>query len=486
MMRTRRSILASAGSVALSLTVIGTATAADDQTRYLLATRGNGAIENVEAAGFEVVAELAGGDVLRVTGPAGAAGDLGALSGVRAAVTDAVFEVGVPEAIETVDQLPDGVHEGAAFAENQWDKLVTEVPAALEYATGAGSLVGVIDTGVETTHPDLEDNVESAELVTSLDPIPGDDTPEDTHGHGTNVAGIAAATGALGVHGTAPEAGIASYKVFVLTEIEGEVVLATTTGDILESIDRAAAAGADAANLSLGTAPIPPQGNVGGFRTVYERVIQHATRAGTLVVASAGNDAANLQQGGYFTVPNSVAGAMSISATAPNDDLTYYSNFGTNEIDVGAPGGGYGSLEKTLCAYEEWLDAESPLLISLDPREPGQTGTLWLDESGVPTTNPDAVDESVNCIIPEWPVPFNFVFNAVDGESWAWFAGTSMSAPQVTGLAALVRELDPDRNARRVEQAIKRGAEGASGQADPEVGAGRINALQTVRDVAGE
>ena len=481
---TRRSLIRAAGAAGVSMTFIGTASAGDGQARYLVNTRGKRAVGDIEDAGFDVESELAQGHVIRVVGPEDGEDDLKRLSSVQSAVADAIFEVNIPEAIEIVEEEPDAAHEGALFGANQWDKQVTEVPEALDYATGDGSLVAVIDTGVETTHPDLAANVELAELVTSLDPVPTDNTPEDNHGHGTHVSGIAAATGELGVFGTAPDAGIASFKVFVFTVIDGEVVLATTTGDILESIDRASEIGADAVNLSLGTLPIPPEGRAERFHTAYERVIQHATRQGTLVVASSGNSAANLQQGGFFTVPNSVAGAMSISASAPNDELTFYSNFGSNEIDVGAPGGGYEDLEKTLCAFEEWLDAGTPSLITLDPRVPGETGTLWLDEDGVPTNDSEAVVDRVDCTIPEWPVPFNFVFNAVNGGSWAWFAGTSMSAPQVAGLAALVRELNPDLNARQVEQAIKSGAEGVRGQNDQELGAGRINALNTVQDVA--
>lgn len=50
----------------------------------------------------------------------------------------------------------------------------------------------------------------------------------------------------------------------------------------------------------------------------------------------------------------------------------------------------------------------------------------------------------------------------------------------VAGLAALVRELEPNANASRIEQAIQKGAEGANGKSDSEFGAGIINALNTV------
>lgn len=73
------------------------------------------------------------------------------------------------------------------------------------------------------------------------------------------------------------------------------------------------------------------------------------------------------------------------------------------------------------------------------------------------------------------------VFSTVPG-GYAYFAGTSMAAPQVTGLVGLVRELDPDTNANQVENVIERGAEG-SGRGDPETGAGRINARRTVESL---
>lgn len=121
------------------------------------------------------------------------------------------------------------------------------------------------------------------------------------------------------------------------------------------------------ANMSIGTSPLPPQVNAGGIRGALERIIDTATARGSVVVVSAGNAAANLQQGGYFTLPNSIAGAMSISATGPNDKRVFYSNFGTNEIDVGAPGGGYETLEKTLSTDTEWPFPTNFVFNTLDP-----------------------------------------------------------------------------------------------------------------------
>lgn len=483
---TRRTILSGIATAAVSLTFVGTATASESEVHYLVNGGGNGLARRIERAGFAVTSELAGGRVLRVTGPADATDELERIGGVQSAAADARFEVAVPQSVATVDDAePSPAQVQPAYLENQWDKQITNAMAAHEHATGAGTKVAVIDTGVDLGHPDLVDNLNVGEttVITSLDAL--DPFPDDLDGHGTNVAGIAAASGAAGVVGTAPEAELVGIKVFVAVEDdEGNIVLQTTTGDILEAIDYAASIGADAANLSLGTDPLPPQVNADGIRVSYQRIIQAATQSGTVVVASAGNAAANLQQGGFFTVPNSTAGAMSISAAAPDDGLSYYSNYGTNEIDAGAPGGGYDNLPDTLTGYQEWAAAGSPPLISLDPREPGDDGTLWLDADGIPTTDPDAIASVDTHPIPEWPVPFNFVFNATVG-GYAWYSGTSMAAPQVAGLVALVRELDPSANANQVEQAISHGAAGPNGRGDRAFGAGRIDALATVQRVGG-
>ena len=428
----RRSVLKGIGAAGASLAFAGYA-GADESAQYIV-TGGNNVASRIEEAGFEVERELGSGDVLHVVGPASERDALEEVQGVQEVARNARFEF---EGAELDATLDDAEFEPPALWAMQWDKHVTDVADAHETATGEGARVAVLDTGIDPTHPDLAANVneELSALFSSGNPIDADDNPWDIHGHGTHVAGTVAATGDVGVIGTAPDAELVSLKVFWFEEFDGEVILTTTTADILAAITAAAAVGADAANMSLGTPPLEPQLNAAGIRVAYERVIQYASKEGTVVVASAGNSDANLQQGGYFTTPNSTAGALSVSSTGPNDLRSFFSNYGTNEIDVGAPGGGYETLEKTL---EE------------DPSEV------------------------------EWPFPLNLVLSTYPGGTWTWMAGTSMAAPQVAGTVALVRELAPNANANQVESAIKHGAEGTNGESDADLGAGRINAANTV------
>ncbi|WP_458204481.1 S8 family peptidase [Haladaptatus sp. NG-SE-30] len=301
--------------------------------------------------------------------------------------------------------------------------------------------IAIIDTGIDVSHPDLEGNVNADECrLFKYGEITPDTT--DVYGHGTHVAGIAAASndGTTGVVGTVPDAELVSLRVFYYDDVDGDgtAELTTITSDILLAIDYAASLGADAMNMSIGTPPLPPHYNQYGFRQAYRLVIEDAVRRGSVVVVSAGNAGTDLGKHGLFTTPNSVPSAMSVSATGPNYALVFYSNYGTSEVDIGAPGGGYETLEKTLS------------------------------------------DET------EWPFPTNLVLSSVPPELYdayyAYFAGTSMGAPQVTGTAALVRSKFPELPTKQVEQALEQGADLLQGKNDSELGAGRVNATGALRE----
>ena len=461
----RRTVLRGIATTGLAASVVGQASAAgDDDVRYVVAAEDGDAASTVERAGYDVRHELADGSVLLVTGPAGERDSLASVGGVASAVRDLRIEFEEPALDDDLDTAEEPLYD------LQWDKQVTNAADAHDVATGEGTTLAIIDTGVDTDHPDLsnlavdegrlfrEGEVRSGvgDVEVPAARVEGSDASgtttveqhvaDDVDSHGSHVAGIAAAPrNGTGIAGMAPDATLVGLRVFYYDEVENdegelEAVLTTTTGDILLAIEHAAEIGADAANLSIGTPPLEPEFRAEGMHVAYERVIQHATRQGTLVVVSAGNSEADLQRGGRFTMPNSTAGAMSVSATGPNDELVFYSNYGTSEVDVGAPGGGYETLEKTLA------------------------------EEGV-----------------EWPFPTNLVLSTVPpdvyGSEYAHFAGTSMAAPQVTGLAGLVRELDPDANAKQVQKAIEHGAVGADGESDPELGAGRIDVANTVEQL---
>lgn len=413
---TRRRVLRGIAGASLTLGAVGVGSA--QATGQYVVT--GGSTKRIDQAGYTVTRELAGGSVLIVTAPEDAEGDLNSISGVSGVTPN--FEVDLSEPVEETDA---DTTENAAFTDLQWDKQVTDTFEAHDIATGSGTRVAIADTGVDGDHPDLQNL--NTDLSVSFTNGDGTEGPYvgDSDDHGTHVAGIAAATGAEGVTGVAPDAELVSIQVLD----DGG-----TFADILAGADYAADIDADAVNFSLGADPFPPQANRDGLRVAVQKVMQDVARRGTLTTASAGNDETNLQQGGFFYLPGTVQGVMTISATGPNDELAFYSNYGTSGIDVGAPGGGYETLEKTLA----------------------EEGT-------------------------EWPYPTNLVYSTLPEGAYGWKAGTSMSAPQVAGLAGLVRETDSDAKTNQVENAIAQGAELTRGRSSPELGAGRINALETVR-----
>lgn len=509
----RRRFVQGIGAGIAALAFAGVTTAAD-RARYLVTAGGQGVVDRLGDAGFEVERSLADGDVYVVWGPADATADIEEVGGVTGAAADHRLALESPVASVSADA--DGAEPPAFYEDFLWDKQVTSALEATAYATGEGASIAVIDTGVDYAHPELEVDEDGGRLFregTVREGVGEVVVPDDyaaptaletatyhvadeQQGHGTHVAGIAAAGDGDAVIGTAPDATVVSLRVFWwdLVPVPGddddpdlEPAIVTTTADVLSAIDHAAARGDDVANLSLGTAPIrPSERRDPEIRTMvqaYQRVVRSAVQRGTVVAGSAGNDATRLQQGGLFSLPNSVEGAISISATGPGDDLAFYSDYGTGEIDVGAPGGGYETLVKTYCGFAEWIEAGQPMPAD-DPREAGTETEVCLDEDGAPVLDPDDAAVCHPCTIPEWPYPFNLVFSTtskrVEGASHGWKAGTSMSAPQVAGLVALVRELDPDASPNQVESAIEHGAQGDPGRSDPERGAGRIDALETV------
>ncbi|ADD03672.1 S8 family serine protease [Natrialba magadii ATCC 43099] len=394
---TRRTVLAGTAA-GLGLLTVGTVAADEEQVRYVVT---GGSPQQLEREGFTVVHEISDANVYLILGPEDA--DPTSVDGVNSAFEDFTYELDVAD---EPTEAPTGELE-----DEQWDKDLINAFDAHDHATGADTRIGIIDTGVHDGHPDLG-NVDVDASRTFIDWEESDHTG-DVQYHGTHVAGIAAATGSEGVTGVAPDAEIVSLRVF-----PSEGPLLASVGDTLLALDHAAEQGLDVVNMSIGSAPQPPEENQEGYRIARQQVVRSVTQRGTSVVVSAGNDSQNLQQGGWISLWGSIPRASSISATTEADELADFSNYGANEISVGAPG--------------------DMILSTFDP-----------DNEALP------------------------------GTEYASASGTSMSAPQVAGLVGLVRELDPNANVNQVENAIERGATG-DGRDDPETGAGRIDALETV------
>ena len=508
----RRDVLrTTAGGVASAAAILtfgGTVTADDGTQRFLVETRGN-ASARIEDAGIQIVRELASGDVLSVDGHESNEDALAANPGVINVVANARLDLDILD--DRPNELTQATIQGnndelPTFFDRLWGMERIDALDAHETATGDGARVAVVDTGIHPDHVDLVGNVDEAHSLafTQGDRIE-EDEPQDIHGHGTAVSGPLAARGANAVLGVAPDADLVSIRIFrVIDHVDGVPIIATTTEDVLLAFDHVASIDVAAMNFSVGIIPLHPSFNAGGFRGITERLANEIVRSGTLFAASTGNEGMDTQRGPLVNFYTDLAGVVGCGGTGPLDERSYYSDYGVPTVGVAAPAGGHDEFIKSFCGFHEWVAA---VLSAEDPDEfeeaffdahvePGDETRVCLGEDGLPVLDPDPdpeddhVAECIDCTAPEYPDPlhlfltpvFNPALSDVD-DSYGWVAGTSLAAPIVAGIAALVAEVDPDLHPRGVERAIKNGAELVDGESSPELGAGRVNAANTVKEV---
>ena len=200
--------------------------------------------------------------------------------------------------------------------------------------------VAIIDSGIDENHPDLKNNI-----ISSKSFVPGNDSLEDTLGHGTMVAGEIAANG--NVKGVSPKIAIASYKVFNGDDCESSWVI--------KAIICAANDNMDVINLSLGTYKSLINKDDKATIRAYARAITYAQLKNCVVVAASGNSSKGMdisnpfklaQELGYkndlqIFLPGGLPNVITVSATNKDDKLAAYSNYGHN-VKIAAPAGDYG------------------------------------------------------------------------------------------------------------------------------------------------
>ncbi|MGH8975260.1 MAG: S8 family serine peptidase, partial [Acidimicrobiia bacterium] len=188
---------------------------------------------------------------------------------------------------------------------------------AWDTVTGSDSLVlAVIDSGIDRDHPDL-----AGRLLSGRDIVNRDFDPSDDEGHGTMVAGVAAArtNNGAGVAGATWRGRILPIKVL---DAQGIAL----DNDIAAGITWAVDQGADVINLSLGGP---------GASSVLQAAVDYATSHDVVVVSAAGNLAAGDPVEPHY--PAACDGVIAVGATDPSNNLASFSNSG-NWVDLVAPG----------------------------------------------------------------------------------------------------------------------------------------------------
>lgn len=219
---------------------------------------------------------------------------------------------------------PAGAMPDDELADKQWGLTQISAEPAWAVGRGAGIVIAIVDTGVDLDHPDL-----AGKIVPGYDFVDDDDVAQDEHGHGTHVAGIAAAhTGnGIGIAGVAPDAKIMPVRVL---DEEGS----GSGADVAAGIRWAADQGAHVINLSLG------ENTQAVLGPSFDAAIEEAWSKGAICVVAAGNDF--VLSSGFSDQP-----ALVVSATDRNDAAPLYSNgVGSAQWGMAAPGGaGFGAAE---------------------------------------------------------------------------------------------------------------------------------------------
>jgi subtilisin family serine protease len=368
-----------------------------------------------------------------------------------------------------------GVPNGEPLGVCQWDMALINASddGSYNYGKGAGVTVGVIDSGIDFTHPDIAPNA-NIDLSCSFifDDTPTADPAEvangdcsnksavqDFNGHGSHVASnIAAPINGIGIAGVAPEATIVGLKA--CTEV-GYCFADSVAAALRYAGDQEL----DIVNLSLFADPYlyycKSEREQRAILKELEKAAKYAQQRGVLIVASAGNEQADLQHPGLDetspdwppdtaeirdvknncrVAPAELPGVLTVSATGPIGYPGYdlwiadYSSVGMSRVDVAAPGGDYFRATNTR------QDAVLGALSSTSDPDNG----IWdffdfLEENGGPG--------------------FAGLTTLESDARYAFLNGTSMAAPHAAGVAALVKEQHPNWSPGAVKAAVQRSAQ---------------------------
>ncbi len=338
----------------------------------------------------------------------------------------------------------------------QWDMDMIQAPQAHALGqTGRGVRVGIMDTGVDGSHPDIAPNFNRAlsRNFTVDDPIidgPCEDDPDgscndpndvDEDGHGTHVAGtIASPINGIGIAGVAPDAEIVNLRA---GQDAGYFFVQPT----VDALTYAADNGIDVVNMSYyidpwlyncRANPADSPAAQAQQRLVIDatnRALRYARRKGVTLVSAAGNENTDLDNptfdGGSpdyppdmaydrqvdrscLTMPTQGDGVLAISSVGPSGLKAYYSNWGTQDITVAAPGGSFRDFYGT----PRYRTVDNLILAPMPESVGLANGDIDAD-TGEPTTPFVVRDCTIGAC-----------------SYYQYLQGTSMASPHATGVVA--------------------------------------------------
>jgi subtilisin family serine protease len=469
---TTRSTTTTGTTAATEYVVLYDVGTSDVLARAAIAAAGGTVLSSNPEVGYARVSSTAADFAVKAGSAAGLVG-AAANRSIGKAPADAVTDASVIEKLTAAERLQ--AQGGATLkslaargpkeeplAPLQWDMRAIGATADGSYATQPGSrkvTVGIIDTGVDGTHPDIAPNFDakdSRNFVTDMPDIDGpcevescvDPVDVDDDGHGTHVAStIGSPVNGLGIAGVAPKVNLVNLRA---GQDSGYFFLQPT----LDALTYAADSGVDVVNMSFYVDPwlYNCQANPADspeeqlqqrvIVTAVQRAIDYARSKGVLPVSASGNEATDLGAPGVdstspdypvdadgnpteardrtidnatcLNVPAENDGVVTVNSTGPSGRKAYYSNFGTEQSDVSAPGGdAYDTANGRVSPAGEIL-AAYPEALAIANGD--------VDENGEPTS-PFVVREVTR-----------------DGKNayYQYLQGTSMASPHAAGVAALI------------------------------------------------
>lgn len=335
------------------------------------------------------------------------------------------------EPLEGTHTAPVSATDGKEPLEpEQWDLPQIKADKAHEISGGSKDVtVGVLDYGIDPTHPDLAPNLDVSQSVSCHEggvPNPAQEAwaPENAEqAHGSHVAGtIAAARNGVGVAGVAPDVSLASVRVI---SDEGFIYPEFAICGFMWAAEQ----GFDVTNSSYYVDPWAlwcgddPDQRAGA--EAVRRAVAYASGKDVVNVVAGGNsnwdlskqirDTTSPNNGGPTqdrltgpecnVMPGELRGVVNVSSVGNDAVKSYFSNYGLNSTTVTAPGG---------------------------------------DKQQIPDT----------------PSRNGRILSTIPGGGWGWMQGTSMASPHAAGVVALLRSTHPDWTAQQTIGALR-------GQADP-------------------